>query len=35
MSNNDLENKKCMPWEGGGDPLEKAGAIPIAEGIDA
>ena len=34
MSNNDLENKKCVPCEGGVKPLDMAAAKQIAEAID-
>ena len=34
MSNNDLENKKCVPCEGGVEPLDMAAAQQIAEAID-
>ena len=34
MSNNDLENKKCVPCEGGVEPLDMAAAQQIGEAID-
>ena len=34
MSNDDLENKKCVPCEGGVEPLDIAAAQQIAEAID-